>query len=605
MSSIPPRWLHCPRKGNLVANVFLPFKVPLSDRYDSEIPDECRFNPEMLNLYLQSLNVKAGMVIDLTNTTRFYSPDEFTSKEIIHKKIQCKGHGECPDDNAVRMFITLCQSFVSNNPNKLIGVHCTHGYNRTGFLICCYLVEILDWSVEAAYKAFCDARPPGIIKEGYIQDLFDRYGCGEDAPPPPALPDWHIESQDDEDDDGNKTSSKSSQSRGGKKLQTKTFIDDMEIESVEQETNQRVISEVQRMVKAMCKGKHNGFPGAQPISMTVENLSLLCRKAYMVSWKADGTRFLMLINGKNKIYMLDRDNVVFKINNLSFPCRKNLDDDVKKTLVDGELVIDQVKGHKIPRYLIYDIIKYEDQPVGDCDFGRRLECIQCELIDPRNKKTMKGLLDKTREPFSVRKKDFFDIRQAPELLDTKFSKMVSHEVDGLIFQPAHRDPVDTYRTGRNDDILKWKPSTLNSVDFRLKVAKESGQGILTTSVGYLYVGQHDQPFSRFKKLTKEIKQYDNKIVECTYSKEAGWKMLRERTDKSFPNSYNTAMAVCKSISDPVTKEKLFETINVHSYVARKQAHQKQQRQPSSSKRSSEQALMPPPQLLPAKRKHSS
>ena len=27
----------------------------------------------------------------------------------------------------------------------IVGVHCTHGYNRTGFLIISYLVEVEDW----------------------------------------------------------------------------------------------------------------------------------------------------------------------------------------------------------------------------------------------------------------------------------------------------------------------------------------------------------------------------------------------------------------------------------------------------------------------------
>jgi len=36
--------------------------------------------------------------------------------------------------------------------------------------------------------------------------------------------------------------------------------------------------------------------------------------------------------------------------------------------------------------------------------------------------------------------------------------------------------------------------------------------------------------------------------------------MRERTDKSFPNSHNTAMAVCKSIQYPVTTEYLLHFI---------------------------------------------
>ena len=37
---------------------------------------------------------------------------------------------------------------------EVIGVHCTHGFNRTGFLIIAYLVEKQDWSLEAAVAAF-------------------------------------------------------------------------------------------------------------------------------------------------------------------------------------------------------------------------------------------------------------------------------------------------------------------------------------------------------------------------------------------------------------------------------------------------------------------
>ena len=68
--SVPPRWLHCPRKGSLVGGKFLPFKTPLGSRYDKDVPEECRFNPEMLLMYLTGLRVKMSVIIDLTNTTR-------------------------------------------------------------------------------------------------------------------------------------------------------------------------------------------------------------------------------------------------------------------------------------------------------------------------------------------------------------------------------------------------------------------------------------------------------------------------------------------------------------------------------------------------------
>lgn len=73
---------------------------------------------------------------------------------------------------------------------EIIGVHCTHGFNRTGFLIASYMVEKMDCSVEAALLAFAKMRPPGIYKDDYIKELFKRYEDEEDAFPAPQLPDW-------------------------------------------------------------------------------------------------------------------------------------------------------------------------------------------------------------------------------------------------------------------------------------------------------------------------------------------------------------------------------------------------------------------------------
>lgn len=99
---------------------------------------------------------------------------------------------------------------------------------------------------------------------------------------------------------------------------------------------------------------------------------------------------------------------------------------------------------------------------------------------------------------------------------------------------------------------------MNSVDFRLKIGTESGAGwvskryiysalvtnvefrfrILTRKIGYLYVGGFEPPFAQIR-VTKQVKDFHNKIIECKFENNE-WVFMRERTDKSFPNSYNTA-----------------------------------------------------------------
>ena len=52
--------------------------------------------------------------------------------------------------------------------------------------------------------------------------------------------------------------------------------------------------------------------------------------------------------------------------------------------------------------------------------------------------------------------------------------------------------------------------------------------------------------SLLKQVTKELKQYDNKIIECEFENNS-WVFMRQRTDKSFPNAYNTAMGEYDSL----------------------------------------------------------
>jgi mRNA-capping enzyme len=159
----------------------------------------------------------------------------------------------------------------------------------------------------------------------------------------------------------------------------------------------------------MCQWNGRGFPGSQPIFMDITNYKTIVQSSYMVSWKAVGTRYLMLIEDENKIYMLDRDNNVFEISHLRFPKDPESTSHLTNTLVDGELVIDTLDGTKVPRYLIYDIIIYENENVGKKPFKERLDIIRRLIVDVRNKAISKRLIDRSLDPFSIRNKDFWDL----------------------------------------------------------------------------------------------------------------------------------------------------------------------------------------------------
>ena len=128
---LPPRWLKCPRKSaSLVGSRFLAFKTPLDERYDDQIPPEHRFNPDMLFNSMKAHKVKIGLVVDLTNTERFYDKAIIERNDCKYVKLACKGHGEAPSPENVQLFVHICKRFIQNNPLEIIGVHCTHGFNR-------------------------------------------------------------------------------------------------------------------------------------------------------------------------------------------------------------------------------------------------------------------------------------------------------------------------------------------------------------------------------------------------------------------------------------------------------------------------------------------
>jgi mRNA-capping enzyme len=319
---------------------------------------------------------------------------------------------------------------------------------------------------------------------------------------------------------------------------------------------QSAMTAIQLKCQRMCEWNRRGFPGSQPVSMDITNYMTIVQSPYMVSWKADGTRYLMLIEEKHKIYMFDRDNNVFEISHLEFPKDGDYTSHLTNTLVDGELVIDNVNGIKTPRYLIYDIVVYENENVGRKPFKERLDLIRRSIVGVRNEAISKNLIDRNLDPFSVRNKDFWDLSTVHKLLGSEFRSGLAHEMDGLIFQPK----LDPYTPGRSPRVLKWKED--NTIDFLLKISVDNSKiGQLPEKKACLFVNGMKTPFSTMR-YTSELRQYDNKIIECSYHNNQ-WHFHRHRTDKSFPNAKETAFGAIRALKDPITAEVLCSLIDKH------------------------------------------
>ncbi|CAF1080090.1 unnamed protein product [Didymodactylos carnosus] len=101
---------------------------------------------------------------------------------------------------------------------------------------------------------------------------------------------------------------------------------------------------IQQKYRRLCGWHRRGFPGSHPVCMHRENYEMILQSSYMVTWKSVGKRYMMLIEEKDKVYMLDQGDNVFAIDHIQFPCNAEYTSHLKDTLVDGELVIDNVDG---------------------------------------------------------------------------------------------------------------------------------------------------------------------------------------------------------------------------------------------------------------------
>lgn len=169
---IPERWKdYLPIGKRMPGTRFIAFKVPLKKSFEEKLAPEERFSPLDLFKRIREQNEELGLIIDLTYTHRYYKPEDLP-ESIPYLKIYTVGH-QVPDDDTIFKFKCAVTGFLKENKDndKLIGVHCTHGLNRTGYLICRYLIDVEGMRPDDAVELFNRCRGHCLERQNYIEDL--------------------------------------------------------------------------------------------------------------------------------------------------------------------------------------------------------------------------------------------------------------------------------------------------------------------------------------------------------------------------------------------------------------------------------------------------
>ncbi|XP_062568946.1 RNA/RNP complex-1-interacting phosphatase-like [Saccostrea cucullata] len=170
------RWEGYRALGKVIPGTrLITFKVPLKKELCEKLPEEEKFTPRSLVSMVKNLGCQLGMVVDLTFTTKYYSARDMEHQGIRYEKIFTEGHNVPSDDVVYRFFDTLESFYETNKDNdQLVGVHCTHGVNRTGYVVCRYMIERLGFEPDKAMTVYHEARGYPVERENYIEDLRNR-----------------------------------------------------------------------------------------------------------------------------------------------------------------------------------------------------------------------------------------------------------------------------------------------------------------------------------------------------------------------------------------------------------------------------------------------
>lgn len=360
------------------------------------------------------------------------------------------------------------------------------------------------------------------------------------------------------------------------------------------------------------------FPGSQPVSFQHSDIAeKLFSQDYYVCEKTDGLRALMLVvvnpvTREQGCFLIDRENNYFLVNGFHFPRpyrqdKKELLESMQDgTLIDGELVIQVNPMTKVKemRYLMFDCLAMNGRSLIQSSTSSRLAHLMKEFYKPYFDIRAKFPDRCSTFPFKLATKHMnfsYDLLKVANSLDK-----LPHKSDGLIFTPIK---TAYYVGGKDSLLLKWKPETENSVDFKmiLQIPMVEDESLPKKDPNRWYYNydvkpnfelfvwkggpdvntrlhNFDQPFGgkdfeilerTYQKFSEveisdaqwtELKSLDQplngRIVECSKDPETGaWKLMRFRDDKLNGNHISVVQKVLESINDSVKIEDLGEVID--------------------------------------------
>ena len=278
----------------------------------------------------------------------------------------------------------------------------------------------------------------------------------------------------------------------------------------------------------------SGFIGAQPQTLHKNQLTLLYKDLYSVTDKADGDRYMMMIDNGGNVYFLD--------NNLNGIMKTDLKSESRNCLIDGEL-IREYEGSKSKQALDCDGLDCEGSVLTKINFyafdilvvdNRDIRGDTNFLFEKRfeNLKRVIGSTNSTKL-YTCECKQFIyrNVFIGSEIIMTDIKNKPYHN-DGLIYTPMN-EPYP--KRNKWENLLKWKPADQNTIDFYSVKVGEYWE---------LYV-QHNVNNNNVNQVKSQVK---NSIQKVLFNINELCEMNETETEITFKTTFSAEQL------DPTTSE---------------------------------------------------
>jgi len=338
--------------------------------------------------------------------------------------------------------------------------------------------------------------------------------------------------------------------------------------------------------RRLCNLNHTNFPGSQPVSFGWRDIEKLKTEDYWVCEKSDGVRVLVLIvpspHNVQDVFLINRKNQYYFVDGFFFPHYRNPQVPLGASLLDGELVVDTEtiggRPRQILRLLIFDCLAIDEEIVMNKSLLKRTGRLKQFLFKPHE--TMLAQFPEMREkmPFDIRLKSMQLSYHLQTVLEHDIPRLM-HGNDGLIYTCASSG----YVVGTDERIMKWKPPSENSIDFKLSLRFPAlpnsskpdfrSKPLFVLNVwskrnrddNHEFFDTMDVDDEEWERMKASGEQYDDRIGEfCWSPQDSRWSLMRFRDDKPNANYVDIVHKICQSIADGVEQADLIK----HSHEIR-------------------------------------